>query len=123
MWKGISCLLEIIVKPTSDKPNSLTQWASALGEFMSISRAVSKWLLFARHICGMVKLKSSGRRMVMQFALLIYEAPEAFAARESDGTDPYTGAWRGVLQVCRRGWRLHWRRPARRAGDRNYGTN
>jgi hypothetical protein len=30
----------------------------------------------------------------MQFALLIYEAPEAFAARKSDGTDPYTGAWR-----------------------------
>jgi hypothetical protein len=32
--------------------------------------------------------------MAMQFALLIYEAPEAFAARKSDGTDPYTGAWR-----------------------------
>jgi hypothetical protein len=30
----------------------------------------------------------------MQFALLIYEPPEAFAARKSDGTDPYTGAWR-----------------------------
>ena len=30
----------------------------------------------------------------MQFALLIYESPEAFAARNSDGTDPYTGAWR-----------------------------
>src|SRR6266403_854430 len=30
----------------------------------------------------------------MQFALLIYESPEAFAARKSDGTDPYTGAWR-----------------------------
>jgi hypothetical protein len=91
-------LLEIIVKPTSDKPNSLTQWASALREFMSISRAVSKWLLFARHMFGMVKLKSSERRMVMQFALLIYEAPEAFAARESDGTDPYTGAWRAYYK-------------------------
>src|SRR5271169_1828879 len=32
-----------------------------LGEFMSISRAVSKWLLFARHMFGMVKLKSSER--------------------------------------------------------------
>jgi hypothetical protein len=31
---------------------------------------------------------------VMQFALLIYESSEAFAARKSDGTDPYTGAWR-----------------------------
>jgi hypothetical protein len=31
---------------------------------------------------------------LMQFALLIYESPEAFAARNSDGTDPYTGAWR-----------------------------
>jgi len=24
----------------------------------------------------------------MQFALLVYESPEAFAARNSDGTDP-----------------------------------
>ena len=30
----------------------------------------------------------------MQFALLIYESPEAFAARKSDGSDQYTGAWR-----------------------------
>ena len=30
----------------------------------------------------------------MQFALLVYESPEAFATRNSDGTDPYTGAWR-----------------------------
>ncbi len=30
----------------------------------------------------------------MQFALLIYESPESFATRKSDGTDPYTGAWR-----------------------------
>lgn len=30
----------------------------------------------------------------MQFALLIYESPEAFASRKSDGSDPYTGAWR-----------------------------
>ena len=30
----------------------------------------------------------------MQFALLIYESPEAFATRNSDGTEPYTGAWR-----------------------------
>jgi hypothetical protein len=30
----------------------------------------------------------------MQFALLIFESPEAFAARNGDGTDPYTSAWR-----------------------------
>src|SRR5260370_23504097 len=30
----------------------------------------------------------------MQFALLIYESPEAFATRKNDGTDSYTGAWR-----------------------------
>jgi hypothetical protein len=30
----------------------------------------------------------------MQFALPIYELPEAFAARKNDGTDSYTGAWR-----------------------------
>src|SRR5258708_23296977 len=30
----------------------------------------------------------------MQFALLIYESPEAFAARKGDGSDQYTGAWR-----------------------------
>ena len=30
----------------------------------------------------------------MHFALLIYESPEAFAIRNNDGTDPYTGAWR-----------------------------
>jgi hypothetical protein len=31
---------------------------------------------------------------VMQFALLVYESPEAFAARNNDETDPYLGAWR-----------------------------
>jgi hypothetical protein len=30
----------------------------------------------------------------MQFALLIYESPEAFAARKNDEIDSYTGAWR-----------------------------
>ena len=32
----------------------------------------------------------------MQFALLIYESPEAFAARNSDETDPYTRCLAGV---------------------------
>lgn len=30
----------------------------------------------------------------MQFALLIYESPEAFSVRNNDGPDAYTGAWR-----------------------------
>ena len=30
----------------------------------------------------------------MQFALLIFESPEAFAARSADENDPYLGAWR-----------------------------
>jgi hypothetical protein len=30
----------------------------------------------------------------MQFALLIYESPELFAARKNDESDPYLGAWR-----------------------------
>jgi|SRR5271156_1181161 len=30
----------------------------------------------------------------MQFALLIYESPEAFASRKKDKTDNYIGAWR-----------------------------
>jgi hypothetical protein len=35
----------------------------------------------------------------MQFALLIYESPEAFATRTSDSTDPYIGAWRAYYQA------------------------
>jgi hypothetical protein len=34
------------------------------------------------------------RRKRMQFALLIYESPEAFATRNNDKSDSYTGAWR-----------------------------
>jgi hypothetical protein len=30
----------------------------------------------------------------MQFALLIYESPDAFKARNGGETDPYLGAWR-----------------------------
>ena len=32
----------------------------------------------------------------MQFALLIYESPGAFAARNSDGTDLYTRCLAGI---------------------------
>jgi hypothetical protein len=35
----------------------------------------------------------------MQFAILIYESPEAFASRKSDDTDPYTAAWRAYYQA------------------------
>jgi hypothetical protein len=39
------------------------------------------------------------RRKVMQFALLVYESPEAFATRKNDEIDPYTGAWRGYYKA------------------------
>ena len=34
----------------------------------------------------------------MQFALLIYETPEAFASRKNDETDSYLGGMAGALQ-------------------------
>ena len=35
----------------------------------------------------------------MQFALLIFESPEAFVARNNDETDPYLGAWRAYYKA------------------------
>ena len=35
----------------------------------------------------------------MQFALLIYESPEAFASRQKDEIDAYTGAWRSYYKA------------------------
>lgn len=35
----------------------------------------------------------------MQFALLIYESPEAFEVRKNDDNDPYLGAWRGYYKA------------------------
>jgi hypothetical protein len=35
----------------------------------------------------------------MEFALLIYESPETFAARNSDENDPYLGAWRAYYKA------------------------
>ena len=35
----------------------------------------------------------------MQFALLIYESPEAFTRRKGDGSDTYTGAWRAYYKA------------------------
>src|SRR5262245_31556603 len=36
---------------------------------------------------------------VMQFALLIYESPEAFATRTSVETDAYVGSWRAYYRA------------------------
>jgi len=35
----------------------------------------------------------------MQFALLIYESPKAFATRNNDETDLYLGAWRAYYKA------------------------
>lgn len=35
----------------------------------------------------------------MQFALLVYESPEAFAARNNEEIDPYTGAWQAYYRA------------------------
>jgi hypothetical protein len=35
----------------------------------------------------------------MQFALLIYESPEAFGTRKNDENDPYLGAWRAYYKA------------------------
>ena len=35
----------------------------------------------------------------MQFALLVYESPEAFAKRNGSETDPYLGAWRAYYKA------------------------
>jgi hypothetical protein len=34
----------------------------------------------------------------MQYALLIYESPEAFTSRNSNETDPYVGAWQAYYK-------------------------
>jgi len=36
---------------------------------------------------------------VLQFALLISESPEAFAARNADENDPYLGAWQAYYKA------------------------
>jgi hypothetical protein len=49
-----------------------------------------------RHTCRSTKaltIVPKGEK-AMQFALLIFESPEAFATRNGDGTDAYTAAWR-----------------------------
>jgi hypothetical protein len=60
--------------------------------FRKISLILSNWRPLSRHAFSRCNIILEGS--AMQFALLIYESPEAFGARKSDGTDPYTGAWR-----------------------------
>jgi hypothetical protein len=36
---------------------------------------------------------------LMQFALLIYESPEAFATRNKEEIDPYIGAWQAYYKA------------------------
>src|SRR5215470_15209636 len=35
----------------------------------------------------------------MQFALLVYESPDLFAARKNDENDPYLGSWRAYYKA------------------------
>lgn len=35
----------------------------------------------------------------MQFAMLIYESPEAFATRKQEGNNPYVSAWRAYYKT------------------------
>src|SRR5271170_4402150 len=37
--------------------------------------------------------------MLMQFALILFESPEAFATRKAPETDPYLGAWRAYYKA------------------------
>ncbi len=36
----------------------------------------------------------------MQFGLLIYESPDAFATRKREDLDPYAGAWRAYYKAA-----------------------
>jgi len=44
-------------------------------------------------------LQEIQRDKAMQYALLIYESPEAFAMRKNDDNDPYLGAWRAYYRA------------------------
>ena len=58
----------------------------------------------------------------MQFALLIYESPEAFATRNGDGADPYTGAWRAYHKaLVEAGVYVGWQSTSR-SGDWDHGA-
>ena len=59
----------------------------------------------------------------MQFALLIYESPEAFAARKSDGTNSYIGAWRAYHKALVESGALVAGDPLKVTGNGNHHTN
>jgi hypothetical protein len=96
--QGASALPVCLLQTPADLclEGDLPQFACACLKFLEISQNLSKWPIPNRHTFKRAK----ALRIVplgetpMQFALLIYEPPEAFAARKSDGTDSYTGAWR-----------------------------
>jgi hypothetical protein len=70
-------------------------------KFLQICWNLSNGSRLIRHIFRGTKgaqYSSQGEKL-MQFALLIYESPEGFAARNSDGTDSYTGAWRAYYEA------------------------
>ena len=58
----------------------------------------------------------------MQFALLIYESPEAFACRKNDETDPYLGAWRAYHKALVEAGVYVGGNPLEVPGDWNHGA-
>ena len=58
----------------------------------------------------------------MQFALLIFESPEAFAARNADENDPYLGAWRAYYKALVEAGIYVGGNPLQAAGDRDHGA-
>jgi hypothetical protein len=64
-------------------------------KFLKISLNLSNRPLLIRHTFKRTEAPANApKEIMMQFALLIYESPEAFAKRKNDDNDPYLGAWR-----------------------------
>ena len=58
----------------------------------------------------------------MQFALLIFESQEAFAARNADENDPYLGAWRAYYKALLDANIYVGGDPLQSPGDRDHGA-
>ena len=58
----------------------------------------------------------------MQYALLIFEAPEAFATRKTPQNNPYNGAWRAYYKAVVEAGIYVGGRPTGSAGDRDHGA-
>ena len=58
----------------------------------------------------------------MQFALLIFESPEALAARNADENDAYLGAWRAYHKAIVEAGIYVGGNPLQTSGDRNHGA-